>query len=112
MILTSFFEYLPESVSHNEKIQKHVLIRRGKVANMTQLARAVFPPGESVEPHAHPDMVELFMVRSGMALFSVSNEQYELKKDDCIVIEPGEIHEVKNNHQDVLILDYFGLQAD
>lgn len=111
MIYKSFETEPLEAVSHNPKITKRVLVRNGQCGNITQLARSVFPPGERVEPHAHPDMIEVFMVRSGCGQVIVNGQTLTVKVDQCIVVEAGETHEVINAGSDDLVFDYFGLQV-
>ena len=111
MILSNFSGAVVERVSHNEQIQKHVLLKRGQCANIMQLARSVFPPGETVEAHAHEDMVEVFMVREGAGRIVVNEKPFDLIKDGCVVVESGEIHELINTGQKNLIIDYIGLQV-
>ena len=65
MIIKSFAQEPAVQVSHNRRILKHVLLNQGQCANITQFARAIFPAGEKVESHSHPDMAEIFMGRSG-----------------------------------------------
>ncbi len=112
MISSSFTEGRIEPVSHNDNIQKRVLLAYGECANITQLARSIFPPGEMVESHCHPDMLEVFMVRSGRGSITVNGQQMELDRDTCIVIEAGEKHELANTGSDNLVIDYFGLEIE
>ncbi|MHC5118978.1 MAG: cupin domain-containing protein [Planctomycetota bacterium] len=111
MILTDFLGASVEPVSHNERIQKHVLLKKGQCANIMQLARSVFPPGEIVPDHAHEDMVEVFMVREGTGRIVVNDKPYDLKKDNCVVVESGDVHALMNIGQEKLVIDYFGLQV-
>ena len=110
MILADFSGASVEPVSHNEQIQKHVLLRKGQCANIMQLARSVFPPGETVSAHVHEDMVEVFMVREGAGQIVVNDEPHSLRKDACVVIESGEVHALVNTGEVQLVIDYFGLQ--
>lgn len=43
-------------LSHNPRISKKVMIAKGEIDGITNFSRAVFPPGETVNAHAHPDM--------------------------------------------------------
>lgn len=105
------FENEPiEEVSHNPKITKCVLVKNGQCGNITQLARSVFPPGERVEPHAHPDMIEAFMVRSGSGQIIINEQTFPLTQDTCIIVEAGETHQLINTDRIDLVIDYFGLK--
>ena len=74
MILADFSGASVEPVSHNDQIIKHVLLKKGQCANIMQLARSVFPPGETVDAHSHEDMVEVFMVREGTGRIVVNDK--------------------------------------
>ena len=52
MIFADFADTSFEPVSHNNRIRKHVLLRKGQCANLIQLVRSVFPQGESVKSHS------------------------------------------------------------
>ena len=111
MIFADFAEDSFDPVSHNNRICKHVLLRKGQCANLTQLARSIFPQGEGVKSHCHQDMIEIFMVRSGTGLIVIDSKPYDLKKDVCAIVEPGEFHKLINTGQEALTIDYFGLKA-
>ena len=112
MILSNFSGAVVEPVLHNDQIPKRVLLKRGQCANIMQLARSVFPPGETVEAHAHEDMVEVFMIREGAGQIVVNDECNSLGKDSCVVVEPGEVHALINTGQENLVIDYFGLHVN
>jgi mannose-6-phosphate isomerase-like protein (cupin superfamily) len=112
MIFADFADTSFESVSHNNRIRKHVLLRKGQCANLIQLARSVFPQGESVKSHCHQDMMEVFMVRSGTGLIIIDRKSYDLKRDVCAIVEPGEFHKLINTGQDTLTIDYFALKVE
>jgi hypothetical protein len=69
MIFADFADTSFESVSHNNRIRKHVLLRKGQCANLIQLARSVFPQGESVKSHCHQDICPLVLRLFGYRLF-------------------------------------------
>ena len=110
MILKSFTQEAAVPVSHNHRILKHVLLNRGQCANITQFARAIFPAGQKVESHSHPDMAEIFMGRSGTGKIIINGQSYNMIKDTCVIVQAGELHELVNIGTDELIVDYFGLQ--
>ena len=110
MKIDSFAQKPADEVSHNSHILKHVLLLQGQCGNITQLARSIFPPGEQAASHCHEDMIEVFMPRSGPGTITIDGETFELKKDACIVVDPGEYHELINTGSDDLVMDYFGLR--
>ena len=100
----------PEPVSHDPRILKRVLLRRGDVPAVTQLARATFAPGQVAPAHAHADMHEVFLVESGVARFTVDGVAHRVEAGGCIAIAPGERHEVANAGATELVLTYFGVE--
>jgi len=109
MILADFTEDCFEPVSHNRQFKKRVVLREGQCGNLTQLARSVFPQGQRVESHCHRDMMEIFIVRSGTGRIIIDGKSFDLKKDSCIVVEPGESHELINTGESQLTMEYFSL---
>lgn len=85
----------PEGVSHDPSILKRVLMRRGDVPHVMQVARATFSPGQVARAHAHPDMWEIFICESGAGSAIVDGETVELHAGRCIIVEPGESHELR-----------------
>ena len=110
MKVTSLAGAPPEPVSHDASIHKRVLLRRGDVPRLTQLAQARFAPGQSASAHAHADMHEVFLVVSGLARFTVDGVAHALSSGSCIAIAPGERHEVSNVGEEELVLTYFGVE--
>lgn len=51
------------------------------------------------------------MPRSGTGTITIDGETFKLKKDACVIIEPGEYHELINSGSDDLVMDYFGLRV-
>lgn len=109
MKVASLDEAAPEPVSHDARILKRVLLRRGEVPHVMQLAQARFAPGQSAAVHAHADMHEVFLVESGRARFTIDGLAHELGPGGCIAIAPGEMHEVANAGDGDLVVTYFGV---
>lgn len=100
-----------EGVSHNPEISKQVMLRRGDVPHLTTFSRATLLPGQTAQAHEHADMIEVFFVESGAGLMTVDGVQHRLDRGVCIVVEPGDRHEVTNNGSAELALLYFGVAA-
>ncbi len=78
---------------------------------LTNFSIAVFPPGEVAHAHQHEDMLEVFYVESGTGEIIIDDVDYLITPGSCIVVEPGERHELHNtSHDQVLVVIYFGLQ--
>lgn len=111
MKLTSI-DTLPETrVSHNPVIKKRVLIANGEIPRLTNFSRAIFPAGEVAPVHNHSDMVEVFYIENGFAVMEVDGQDVQLPQGTCIVLEPGENHELKNLSTEPMVVLYFGLLA-
>lgn len=105
-------EDLPEAgVSHNPEIRKRTLLARGDVPRLTNFARAVLLPGQSVRAHRHADMSEVFFVAAGRGLIRIEGAEHALAEGTCVAVEPGEAHEVVNTGGEGLVLLYFGVEA-
>lgn len=100
-----------EPVSHNPAIQKRVLLRRGELPYLTNFAQARFAPGQVAPGHAHTDMAEVFLVESGQGTLVINQVPHPLHPGVCVVVEPSEHHEVRNDGPEDLVLTYFGLQV-
>ena len=110
MKLLSLKDIPSQSVSHNNQISKRVWLANYEFGNITQLAQSVFPSGEKVTKHSHPDMGEVFMVQSGEGLITVDGITHNLLPGVCTVVEPGEYHELENKGEDDLVILYFGIR--
>ena len=91
-----------ESVSHNQAIKKKVFVRKGEMGNITQVAAVTFLPGQIADGHKHDDMFETFIVQSGSGEIKVDNKVVNVRAGDCVVVSPGEMHEVKNTGGEVM----------
>ena len=54
--------------------------------------------------HLHKTMHEYFYLLRGNMKISVDNNVIEMKKDDLIVIEPGESHHIIEKSSDLLLM--------
>lgn len=99
-------------VSHNSEIKKKVLIGNKEIPNLMMFSRATFKPGQSVEPHSHETMFEVYYVCSGKAVFTVNGREIQARVGDCITIEPKENHSVNNPFDSDAAWFYFGIATD
>lgn len=109
MIRASLSSAPAEPVSHDAAIVKRVLLRAGTVANLMQLAESRLAAGQSTTPHAHADMAEVFLATTGAGEVRVDGRAYPLEAGTCVVVEPGEVHQIVNTGAAELVLLYFGL---
>ena len=100
-----------EGVSHDRQIKKQVMLRRGEVPRITAFSRATLLPGQTAHAHQHGDMFEVFFVDAGTGSMTIAGTEHQLARGVCIVIEPGEVHEITNTGSSDLALIYFGVEA-
>lgn len=100
-----------EGVSHDPQITKQVMLRRGDVPHLTAFSRSTLLPGQSARAHEHRDMFEVFFVESGTGRMKIANAEHDLARGVCVLVEPGEVHEIVNNGSADLVLSYFGIEA-
>jgi mannose-6-phosphate isomerase-like protein (cupin superfamily) len=112
MKLTSINNLESQSVSHNSSIKKKVILEKGELGNITNFSRAVFPVGAVAGRHKHDDMGEVFWIQAGTGEMQVNEEKFDLSADMCVVVEPGEYHEIRNTGNEELVLLYFGIVID
>ncbi len=109
MRITDLQQSTPQPVSHNPGIKKRMLIAPDQVKNLVYFSEARFPVGESAPAHHHNDMTEVFFIRSGSGSIEINGESYAMKPGQCITIEPGDVHELKNTGDEELVVLYFSV---
>lgn len=101
---------LPEVPTSHAKVGlKKVIIPNGIVPHVTQYAIVRFQSGEIASKHKHLDMYEIFFVQSGSGVIKINQTTQILEKDICIVVAPGEEHEITSFGSGELGLLYFGI---
>lgn len=110
MKITSL-QTIPEvETSHNKEIKKKVMISKGAMPLVTQVAQVVFRPGQIAEKHTHDDMFETFYIEQGEGIVAIDDTNVALEKGMCVTVEPGEAHEIKNTGKEDLLIIVFGLK--
>lgn len=99
----------PGRVSHGPEIVKRTLLASGDVPAVTNLAQATLAPGDVASGHTHGDMWEIFLVASGTGRLTVDGEVVDLVAGTCVVVEPGEHHELRNDGDGDLVVTYLGV---
>jgi mannose-6-phosphate isomerase-like protein (cupin superfamily) len=112
MIIVSLQQLAEEAASHNPRIRKKVFVRNGEIPHLTGFSRAVFPPGSVTDTHTHPDMFEVFLVESGSGrLKGRGDGDVPLAGGQCVIVSPGEEHELENTGEEDLVLVYLGIEV-
>ncbi|PSF35297.1 cupin domain-containing protein [Aphanothece hegewaldii CCALA 016] len=112
MKITTLNELPEKSVSHNPEIKKKVMLNPFEFPNITNFSQATFTPGQIAIAHAHDTMYEIFYIESGEGQIRIDGKDYPLNKGTCVVVEPGEIHEVSNLGQDNLVINVLGIVSE
>lgn len=99
------------SVSHNPVIKKSLFVGSDEIEHITNVSRAVFPPGEVAPGHSHTDMTEVFYIESGVAEMVVDGAVVAMPAGSCIVVEPKENHELRNVGAGDMCVIYFGVRT-
>lgn len=100
-----------EPVSHNPDIGKRVMLGSREAPGLTNFSQAAFSPGQVAPGHSHEDMYEVFFVRRGRGVIVVDGIEHLLAENECVLIAPGEHHEISNPYTEELVLLYFGLAS-
>lgn len=53
-------------------------------------------PGQSIQPHYHTDLEEIYYVLSGSGLLTIDDEQKEISRGDVVHIPPPAPHTLLN----------------
>lgn len=99
-----------QCVSHNPKIPKKVLLERGEIPHLLNLSVARFPKNENAPSHKHDDMYEVFMIQSGEGEIVVDYQTFKLEAGVCVIVAPGEFHELKNTGDKELVATCIGIK--
>lgn len=110
MMCGSFITTGVETVSHNAAILKKVILRRGTVPHVTQIARAIFPPSETATGHSHVDMWEIFICEEGEGEIIINDKKIMLSPGSWVLVEPNDIHEIKNRLNGQLVILVIGIE--
>lgn len=100
-----------EPVSHNPEIKKQVLVKKGQIPFIAQIAKTTFKIGQIAPSHIHQDMYEVFIVEQGSGKAILDNREIQLEQGTILTVEPGEAHEIVNNSKNLLVLTIIGVEV-
>jgi mannose-6-phosphate isomerase-like protein (cupin superfamily) len=81
-----------------EILQEILGIRMGDIHSHS-LAEVVIPPGDASTPHFHRRAEESYLILSGQAHLTIDGKEFELFAGDAIVIQPPEVHQIRNESE-------------
>ena len=67
--------------------------------NALSVKQELMPPDTAEELHYHEQARQVFFILKGRALFTINDEQTELREQQGIEILPGQQHLIANNQQ-------------
>jgi mannose-6-phosphate isomerase-like protein (cupin superfamily) len=73
-------------------------------ARNQSLAEATVPVGGRTIAHYHRQAEELYFFTAGSGRMTLGDEEREVAAGDCVVIPPGEVHELVNTGDGPLVL--------
>lgn len=66
-----------------------------------------FKPHTKVKPHYHDLVSEVFYIRSGQGRIVFNGEIHTVHTDDIFLCQPGDVHEIVNDHDEELVILIF-----
>lgn len=112
MKIISLSDLPEEGISHNPEIKKRVMLGKGEIPCLTNFSQVRFKSGQASGAHAHENLYEVFFVEAGKGIIHVDDKEYQVQKGFCILVEPGEIHNIINTLSSELVITYFGLKIE
>ncbi len=70
------------------------------------------PVGKSFQSHYHQDMQEIFVLFNGAVEMNVDDQKIKLVGGDAILIDPEEVHDMKNVGTDDVVYLVFGISKE
>ncbi len=96
MKLVSLDEALSIPGTHSPQLKKQVLVEKGTLPHITTLSHVELNPGDTAVSHEHDDAYEVFFALKGRIDFVVDGDPVPLVEGSCLVVEPGEVHSIKD----------------
>lgn len=92
------FEAASHEDTHAPGVLKRVLLRKHDLfeGRVQMVNWAKLPVGSSFRLHYHENMEEVFIILDGRVEAIVDSSTCDLEAGDCIVISPGERHQMRN----------------
>ena len=81
------------------------------VGQVQMLNWAQLPIGSSFQPHYHEDMQEVFVLLTGCVTMKCGEQAVTMKVGDTVIIQPGEIHQMRNQGDVVAEYIVFGISS-
>ncbi|MEI7702654.1 MAG: cupin domain-containing protein [Planctomycetia bacterium] len=82
-----------------------------QAGHVQMLNWAVLPGNSSFQRHFHQDMQETFVILSGEVEMHVAGERRVMQAGDTVIVDPGEIHQMRNLRAEEARYIVFGISS-
>jgi mannose-6-phosphate isomerase-like protein (cupin superfamily) len=82
---------------------RELLAHRNSCIQKQSLAEARVAPGQTTQPHYHPQSEEIYYILQGQARMWIGKEYRDIGPGDAIAIPPGSPHQISNTGERTLI---------
>jgi mannose-6-phosphate isomerase-like protein (cupin superfamily) len=120
---SSFIPASHEDPANPGVLKRVIATKESFQAGQVQMLNwAQLPVGSSFQPHYHEDMQEVFVLLCGAVTlmisgrtdidnpaFQATSRQVKMKRGDTVIINPEEVHEMRNVGDDVAEYIVFGI---
>ena len=69
----------------------------GCAARIVAIYETFLQPGQTIQPHFHPDAEELYYLISGQGVMHIGEERRDAATGDVIYIPPEKVHFLQNS---------------
>ena len=90
--------------STDRSIIREVAGRVSLPARNQSLAEATVAVGDTTDEHYHPRSEELYFILAGTGRMRMDGEERDVRVGDCVLIEPGAVHQLRNTSDEPLRL--------
>lgn len=85
------------------------MIDAGVIPRLNKFSKAIIKKEQTVSSHRHDKMYEILFFLTGRGELSVDGNNVEVFPNQCVVIEPGEVHSIQKVLDDVELV-FFGIE--
>ena len=112
----NLLKFIPASHEDSEKpgVLKKILARKEDlIRGQVQMVNwSHLPAGSAFQSHYHEDMQEVFVMLNGKVEMNVDGKVVELVGGDAVLVDPGEVHQMKNLCEQDVQYVVFGVSTE
>lgn len=82
---------------------RELLAHRNSCIQKQSLAEARVAPGQTTQPHYHPQAEEIYYILQGSGRMQIDKECRDIGPGDAIAIPPGAAHQITNTGDATLL---------